>query len=232
MVVIPGGDFMMGSPENEEGRFSDEGPQRQVTVPRFAMGKYEITFDEWAACVSDGYCQSKKSSSDGGWGRGKRPVINVSWEDITGDRGFLDWLNSKVEGAPYRLPTEAEWEYAARAGTQTRYFFGDSDGSLGDYAWFGGNSGRKTHPVGGKRPNPWGLHDMHGNVWEWAQDCWNDSYAAAPVDGSAWMSGDCSRAVLRGGSRTIRPGPCALQAASGSSATAAAAMAGSALPGR
>ncbi len=200
MVVIPGGSFMMGSPESEAGRDEDEGPQHRVTIPRFAIGKYEVTFDEWAACVADGFCASRKTPGDEGWGRGRRPVIDVSWDDITGARGFIAWLNSKVNGAPYRLPSEAEWEYAARAGTTTAYSFGADDGPLVDHAWFSGNSDRKTHPVGLKRPNRLGLYDMHGNVWEWVQDCWNKSYSGAPTDGSAWMSGDCSVAVLRGGS--------------------------------
>ncbi len=208
MVAIPAGDFLMGSPENEDGRYSDEGPQREVTVERFAIGRYEITFDQWAACVADNYCQSNPNPDDEGWGRGDRPVINVSWNDITGERGFIDWLNSKVKGAPYRLPSEAEWEYAARAGSSARFSFGDSDAALGDHAWYGSNSGSRTHPVGEKQPNAFGLYDVHGNVWEWVQDCWHGSYNGAPSDGSAWMNaseGDCSYAVLRGGSWNDSP---------------------------
>ena len=118
--------------------------------------------------------------------------------------GFLAWLNSKVDGTPYRLPSEAEWEFAARAGTQTRYSFGNSGSALGAHAWYDGNANGQPHPVGRKRENDFGLHDMHGNVWEWVQDCWNESRMPAPPRTDlAWMNvneENCSRAVLRGGS--------------------------------
>ncbi len=195
MVVVPGGTFLMGSPESEPGRDADEGPRRQVTIARFAIGKYEVTFAEYEACVVAGGC--KELPDDRGWGRGQRPVINVSWNDA---QAYVAWLNRKVGAEVYRLPSEAEWEYAARAGTTTRFSFGDSDGALGGYAWYSGNAGGKTHPVGAYPANAFGLADMHGNVWEWVQDCGNSSYAGAPSTGEAWMSGDCSRAVLRGGS--------------------------------
>ena len=212
MVAIPGGRFQMGSPEGEHLRDSNEGPQRRVTIQPFALGKYEVTFAEWDSCAADGFCHAVPTKASGGkdndrgWGRGRRPVMNVSWNDITGKagdgkKGFLAWLNSKVEGAPYRLPSEAEWEYAARAGSSARWSFGDRESALGDHAWFRGNSGRKTQPVGGKKANAFGLYDVHGNVWEWVEDCWNGSYSGAPKGGSAWNKGDCSRAVLRGGSR-------------------------------
>ncbi len=209
MVVIPAGRFTMGSPENEAGRESDEGPQRPVSVPRFALGRTEVTFAQWDACVADGYC--RPITADRGWGRGNRPVINVSWNDITGEtvseRGFLAWMNAKVDGAPYRLPSEAEWEYAARASTTTRFWWGDEDPVCTAGARNGAQSyqcePRQTQPVGRFTANPFGLFDVHGNVWEWVQDCWHGNYNGAPTDGSAWMAangGDCSGSVLRGGS--------------------------------
>ena len=198
LVVVPEGPFMMGSPSSEAGREGDEGPAHRVTIARpFAVGVYEVTFGEWDACVSDGGCGSYRPS-DRGWGRGKRPVINVSWEDA---QGYVRWLSGKT-GEEYRLLSESEWEYVARAGTRTRYWWGvgigrsrancDGCGSRWD--------NRQTAPVGSFSPNAFGLHDVHGNVWEWVEDCWNGSYAGAPTDGSAWTSEDCSRRILRGGS--------------------------------
>jgi formylglycine-generating enzyme required for sulfatase activity len=205
MVVIPGGNFMMGSPESEEGRSGDEGPQHPVTFARpFAVGKYEVTFDEWDACVAAGGC--KERPADQAWGRGKRPVINVSWD---GAQQYVAWLAKKT-GRGYRLLSEAEWEYAARAGFATRYPWGDEPGI--NRANFNGSgsqwSGKQTAPVGSFQPNPFGLHDMIGNVWEWTQDCWNDSYKGAPEDGRAWETGDCGRRVVRGGSWDYGPQGC------------------------
>ncbi len=230
MVAIPAGSFTMGSPENEDGRDSDEGPQREVTIDRFAIGRYEITFDEWDACAADGYCRavpsggSNDNDTDRGWGRGDRPVIEVSWNDVTGEgvdeKGFLAWLNWKATGSengPYRLPSEAEWEYAARAGSTTRFSFGDAisraDANYGSEICCSGlaegaDRWEFTAPVGSFPENRWGLYDVHGNVWEWVEDCWHGSYDGAPRDGSAWMEasdGDCSRAVLRGGSWDFGP---------------------------
>ena len=129
------------------------------------------------------------------------PVEQVSWNDT---QEFIQKLNAKT-GKTYRLPTEAEWEYAARAGSQTEFSFGDNESELGKYSWFTGNSSNQTHPVGERQPNAFGLFDMHGNVWEWTQDCWNENYVGAPVDGNAWTQGDCSRRVLRGGSWLSSP---------------------------
>jgi len=132
------------------------------------------------------------------------PVGQVSWNDV---QEFIKKLNEKEGTNKYRLPSEAEWEYAARAGTTTRYSFGDDESRLGDYAWYYANSGYKTHEVGQKKPNPWGLYDMHGNVFEWVQDAWHNNYNGVPTDGSAW-EGDGSRRVFRGGCWFYGAGDC------------------------
>jgi formylglycine-generating enzyme required for sulfatase activity len=208
MVVVPAGSFMMGSPESEAERRIDEGPQRKATIERpFAVGKYEVTFAEWDACVAAGAC--KHNPRDQGWGRGTRPVINVSWDDI--GKEYLPWLSRKT-GKSYRLLTEMEWEYAARAGTTTPFSTGrtittDQANFNGNYIYRGSTKGqnrRKSVEVGSFQPNAFGLHDMHANVWEWVDDCYKDSYAGAPTAGSASVSG-CSR-VLRGGSWSNGPG--------------------------
>ena len=204
MVVLPSGSFLMGSPEDEEGRFDSEGPQRVVEIGyRFAVSKYEVTWDEWEACVADGGCDGAGPNAEGGdegWGKGSRPVINVDWNDA---QAYARWLSGKT-GLSYRLLSEAEWEYAARAGTTTRYSWGDQDPTCSRGARNGANfsscSSDRTEPVGYSAVNAFGLHDMHGNVWEWTQDCWNDSYTNAPLTGAAWEAGECSRRVLRGGS--------------------------------
>jgi len=203
MVVVPAGSFLMGSPGSEEGRDADEAPRHRVTIARpFAAGKFEVTFAEWDACVAAGGCQHRPG--DAGWGRGKRPVINVSWDDITND--YMPWLSRKT-GKTYRLLTEAEWEYAARAGTTTPFSTGltitTSQANFNaDYTYGGSAKGtyrQRTVEVGSFPPNAFGLYDMHGNVSEWVQDCWNMNYSRAPSDGSAWTSGDCGRRVYRGG---------------------------------
>ncbi|MCY4211596.1 MAG: formylglycine-generating enzyme family protein [Gammaproteobacteria bacterium] len=195
MVSIPAGSFRMGD-VHWEGRVGDEHPVHTVKVPAFKLSKHEVTFAQWDACVADGGCNGY-TPGDYDWGRGNRPVIYVSWDDI---QSFIRWLNARTDGN-YRLPTEAEWEYAARAGTTKEYSWGDDIRSNranceNDYC---GDSYKYTAPAGSFPANPWGLHDMHGNVEEWVQDCWNDSYEGAPTDGSAWMSGDCSWRVARGG---------------------------------
>ena len=211
-VVLPAGRFRMGCQSDDDdclppyyrllgSRPSDssesyEKPLREVVIASFALSTHEVTFAQWNACVSGGGCGGPRS--DQGWGRADRPVVNVSWEDA---QSYVSWL-SRETGEAYRLPTEAEWEYAARAGTTTKYSWGNEIGvnrancngcgSQWDSRW--------TAPVGSFPANSWGLHDMHGNVREWVQDCRNDSYAGAPVDGSAWLGGDCSGRVVRGGS--------------------------------
>ena len=212
MVVVPAGSFTMGSPASEEGRYDDEGPQHRVTISQpFAVGRYEVTFSEWDACVSAGGC-NRHRPDDEGWGRGRRPVMNVSWDDA---KSYVSWLSRKT-GKRYRLLTEAEWEYAARAGTTGPFHFGntistDRANYNGNYTYGSGSKGvsrRKTVPVGSFPANRFGLHDVHGNVWEWVEDCWHghDSYAGAPSDGSAWTTGgECGRHVLRGGSWDYRP---------------------------
>ena len=198
MIVVPSGSFQMGSPPDESGRGDDEGPQHRVSIGyRFAVGVYEVTFSEWDACVESGGCNGYHPD-DKGWGRGNRPVINVSWTDA---QSYVDWLSAKT-GHNYGLLSESEWEYVARAGTTTRYSWGNNIGH--NRANCDGCDSRwdddRTAPVGAFNANAWGVHDMHGNVWEWVEDCWNDSYVGAPSDGSAWTSGDCGRRVLRGGS--------------------------------
>ena len=198
MVVVPSGSFMMGSPPSEEGRYDDEGPVHRVSVPStFAVGVYEVTFGEWDACVSAGGCEGYRPD-DEGRGRGRRPVINVSWEDA---QSYVGWL-SRETGEAYRLLSEAEWEYVARAGTTTRYHWGDAIGRNLANCWDCGSrwDGEGASPVGVFGANAFGLHDIHGNVSEWIEDCWNSSYAGAPRDGSAWKSGGCSHRSYRGGS--------------------------------
>jgi len=188
-VLIPAGEFDMGSPSDEEGRDSDEGPVHHVKIEKsFYMGRYEVTQKEWREVMGDNPSYFKGDD---------RPVEQVSWGDI---QEFIRKLSEKEGTDKYRLPSEAEWEYACRAGTTTRYSFGDSESKLGDYAWYVENSYYKTHLVGKKKPNPWGLYDMHGNVFEWVQDTYHSDYDGAPTDGSAWENGDDSSRVFRGGS--------------------------------
>lgn len=204
MVVLPPGEYVMGSPDEEPGRSSSEGPRREVRIGYpLAVGKYEVTFAEWDACVADGGCSHRPR--DPGWGRSRRPAVNVSWDDAVNE--FIPWLSRKTRQT-YRLLTEAEWEYAARATTTTPFATGDLvtsrdanfDGT-GTYA--GGEKGeyrKRTMEVGSFAANRFGLHDMHGNVWEWVADCFNDTYASNASDGSpAAETSGCPR-VMRGGS--------------------------------
>ncbi len=193
MVVIGGDSFMMGSPDNEAGRNRDEGPQRRVTIRQFAAGKFEVTFAQWAACAARGGCSVNPHPSDQNWGEGDRPAINVSWIDA---QAYVSWLSSETRQT-YRLLTEAEWEYAARADTTTPFSTGA--GITTSQANFDGTF-RRTQPVGSYAPNAFGLYDMHGNVWEWTQDCYAEAYFGLSVDGAAHDPARCSNRVGRGGS--------------------------------
>ena len=197
MVVIPAGSFQMGCLLDDDDCWHPQFPVHEVTVRSFALSKHEVTLDEWDACVSDGGCNGYRPD-DEGWGRGSRPVIHVSWEDA---QSFVAWL-SEVTGHVYRLPTESEWEYAARAGTVTKYSWGNGIGNNRANCDGCGSQwdDEMTAPVGSFGANSFGLHDMHGNVEEWVEDCWNDSYGGAPSDGSVWLSGECVDRVWRGGS--------------------------------
>jgi formylglycine-generating enzyme required for sulfatase activity/uncharacterized caspase-like protein len=210
MVVVPAGSFRMGSPASEEGRNDDESPQHLVTISdSFAVSRFEVTFDEWDACVADGGCNGYKPE-DEGWGRGRRPVINVSWDDA---KAYVAWLWKKT-GKVYGLLSEAEREYVTRAGTTTPFWWGSSISTTqanynGNYIYGGKSKGenrRETVPVDSFEPNAFGLYQVHGNVWEWVEDCSHDNYTGAPSDGSAWLSGDCKSRVLRGGSWNQVPG--------------------------
>ena len=179
LVKIPAGRFTMG--EDVPGR----GPLREVRVASYYMASHEVTQAQWMAVMGHNPSQFKDP---------RRPVEQVTWLAV---QTFLEELN-RLEGTnKYRLPTEAEWEYAARAGSETRYFFGEQASALRRFAWFGLNNG--SRPVGSKQPNPWGLYDIYGNVWEWVQECWHDDYSDAPADSRLWGGGDCSHRVLRGG---------------------------------
>ena len=211
MVAVPAGTFTMGAPYSEAGSRNRERPVHAVTVPSFAVGVYEVTFDEWDACVADGGCNGLRPN-DSDWGRGRRPVIWVSWEDA---QRYVEWLSSRT-GERYRLPSESEWEYVARAGTTTPFHTGETitpEQANYDGRWLypfddydpNGLWRLQTVPVGSFDANAFGLHDVHGNVREWVQDCWNDGYGRAPTDGSAWLTGDCDERVLRGGSWSNNP---------------------------
>ena len=202
MVVVPAGRFMMGSPVGEEGRSDDEGPQREVTIDKpFSVGKYEVTWNEWEACVTEGSCDNgpvTKAGGDIGWGKERRPVIQVNWIDA---KAYTSWLSEKTRQR-YRMLTEAEWEYAARATSTNRYTWGNSIGN--NNANCPGCNAKSdsnmTTIVGTFAANKWGLHDMLGNVWEWVADCYLNNYNNAYLDGRARTTGQCDERVLRGGS--------------------------------
>jgi formylglycine-generating enzyme required for sulfatase activity len=216
MVVVPAGQFEMGSPPSELDRSMPEDPRHVVSIAKpFAVGKYEVTFLEWETCMADQACAQV---DDMGWGRGRRPVINIDYEQAV---GYAKWLSKKT-GKNYRLLSEAEWEYSARAGTDTARFWGNGTVRACEFAnvfdvsaevdleavlegklpWKSMNCDDtyvNTAPVGSFKANAFGLHDMLGNVWEWVEDCWNDNYSGAPNDGRAWLTGDCSQHIRRGG---------------------------------
>ncbi len=215
MVVIPAGTFTMGSSAAEKswaashggsaGSVADEAPQHTVSLKSFALGRYDVTRAQYAAFVREtGYPAGDGCGHDSfkwdkqpdiGWQNpgfvqtDRDPVVCVSWEDA---RAYISWLNGKVRrktsapnDGPYRLPSEAEWEYAARGGTSTKFWWGDDDSGASAHAWYKANSGGRTRPVGSKPPNAFGVYDMAGNVWQWTEDCYDNSYAGAPADGRA-----------------------------------------------
>ena len=222
MVVVPPGSFWMGSPSSESGRDDDEGPRHRVTISySFAVGVYEVTRGEFSQFVSEtGYStgdscftyeggvwddRSGRTWRSPGFSQSDRePVVCVSWEDA---KEYVHWLSGRT-GQTYRLLSESEWEYVARAGTETEFHTGrrittDQANFHGEYTYNGSSEGvdrGETVSVGSFPGNNFGLHDVHGNVWEWVEDCWNGSYDGAPTDGSAWTAGECNERVLRGGS--------------------------------
>ncbi len=204
MVTIRPGIFTMGSPQSEARRDANEGPQHQVHINYpFEVGKYEITFEDWNACIAGGGCRGHRPK-DGGWGQGKRPVINISWQD---SKAYINWLNKKT-GLNYRLLSEAEWEYVARDGQggpfSTGFGIGAYDANFnGEFPYGNGPQGayrRKTMAVGSFPANNFGVYDIHGNVYEWVEDCWSETHLGAPGNGSARKDGDCKFRVMRGGS--------------------------------
>ncbi|MCY2928851.1 MAG: formylglycine-generating enzyme family protein [Planctomycetota bacterium] len=187
LVLTPAGTFMMGSPESEKDRLADEGPQHEVIISKaFYMGACEVTQEQYQAVMGKNPSRFKGA---------KNPVEQILWDDAV---EFCKALSAKT-GKTVRLPTEAQWEYACRAGSKTRFGYGDEDAALGENAWYRRNSGGTTHPVGQKKPNAWGLYDMHGNVWEWCSDWYADSYANAGNRDPQGVDSGANR-VLRGGS--------------------------------
>lgn len=209
MVVVPAGSFMMGSPANERNRLSSETQVRVSIAAPFAVDKHAVTFDEWDTCVADGGCNGY-TPPDQGWGRGRRPVINVNWQDA---KAYAAWVSRKT-GKTYRLLSEAEREYVTRASTTTAYYWGSSirttqanyNGAVrADEGGSTSGNRQQTIVVDSFEPNAWGLYQVHGNVWEWTEDCWHDSNDGNPADGSARTTGECGRRVVRGGSWDSNP---------------------------
>jgi len=205
LVYIPAGSFRMGSRDSEQGRGNDEDPVHTVKLDGFWMGKYEVTFEQYKAATGSSHLGDHHFRTE--------PVVLVSWNDAT---GFCRKLTDKVGrasppatvGRTFRLPTEAEWEYACRAGSKTRFCFGNSEGELGDYAWYEANSGNKTHPVGEKKPNAWGLYDMHGNVEEWCGDRYGEKYYGESDRKNPQGPASGKYRVLRGGTGYFHPQHC------------------------
>ena len=196
-VLIPAGEFEIGSSSKEEDRFPYECPVHKVAIENsFYLGRSSVTQKQWKKIMGKNPSYFKGDD---------HPVEAVSWKEA---HKFVKKLNEKEGIDKYRLPSEAEWEYACRAGAQTKYYFGNDESELSEYAWYAENSGGQTHPVGRKKQNPWGLNDMHGNVWEWVQDNWHENYNGSPPDGSAWEDENGSYRVSRGGSWYCDAGLC------------------------
>jgi formylglycine-generating enzyme required for sulfatase activity len=192
LVRIPGGAFMMGSAESGEGRYGYESPLREVRVADFYMGRYPVTNEQYGRFLAENRgVKEPEYWANRQLNQPRQPVVGVSWDEA---RRYAEW-------AGLRLPSEAEWEYACRAGTSTRFYIGDTDDDLSRAGWYKANSGSQLHPVGEKEPNRFGLYDMHGNVWEWLEDDWHESYKGAPADGTPWIDNPRgSDRVIRGGS--------------------------------
>ncbi len=196
LVVIPAGEFRMGCVSSVECRNSEQ-PVHRVTIRHpFAVSKYEVTFEDY-----DRFTGPTGRAADYCWGRGRRPAINVSWSEA---QDYVEWLSEET-GHEYRLLSEAEWEYAARAGSSTRFNWGNEIENNNANCMDCGSrwDSTQTAPVGSFPANAWGLHDMHGNVEEWVQDCWNDDYVGTPSDGGAWLEGNCEQRAVRGGNWMI-----------------------------
>jgi formylglycine-generating enzyme required for sulfatase activity len=227
MVAIPGGSFVMGSPAGQPGRVDAEGPQHTVKVRTFAIGKYDVTIEQFAIFLRQtGYqpapCDRYLEMSWNSPGHGLAyppfftlpplwPAICLNWTDA---HAYVDWLNAKVRArtgrqraGPYRLPSEAEWEYAARGGTTGARWWGEEIGTENANCNGCGTkwNGRELAPAGTFGPNAFGIYDVLGNVWQWVEDCWNESYVGAPTDGTAWLNGDCDKRVMRGGAWSTLP---------------------------
>jgi len=204
VVHIPGGTFQQGDAHSicDGGCSSSGQPLHHVRIKSFAMGKHEVMFEEYDRFVLD---KGKPLPADPGWGRGDNPVVNVSWDDA---KAYAKWLSAKT-GKNYRLPSESEWEYAARGGGADEIWAGTSEqDQLNEFAVYSKNSHGRTAVVNGRKHNRFGLHDMSGNVWEWVEDCWHDSYLSAPKDGLVWLEegdGSCGQRVIRGGSWDNKP---------------------------
>ena len=213
MVAIPGGTFLMGSPQDEKDSFGDERPQHEVNVPPFFIGKYPITQSQWKEIAATAKIDIDLETNPSNFKGDELPVERVNWYQAT---EFCKRLSRETK-REYRLPSEAEWEYACRAGTTTPFYFGETiTGELANYnagyTYAGEAEGeyrQQTTPVGQFSPNAFGLYDMHGNVWEWCADTWHDNYDGAPTDGSVWIEkGNSSRSTLRGGSWGSKPNNC------------------------
>jgi formylglycine-generating enzyme required for sulfatase activity len=212
MVAIPGGRFWMGSPDGEEGRYDDESPQHEVSVPDFFLGKFTVTQAQWRAVAQLPQINQSLNADPSNFKGDNRPVERVSWDEA---QEFCARL-SQATGKAYRLPSEAQWEYACRAGSTTPFAFGatlntDIANYDGNYTYGNGKKGvyrEQTVDVGSFPPNAWGLYDMHGNVWEWCEDRWHDNYNGAPTDGTAWTDKSTEYKLLRGGSWNNDPRNC------------------------